>query len=115
MPFLIKEEFFNENNYTFLYQFPSEAEFQQIIERVMVERGYQNIGNHIYEKGNVILKMLLGSFYHYYKIEIKPEGLGNNHVRVSIKKWASSVRGGVTSMNNMQQELSAIKERFKSI
>ncbi|WP_392560192.1 hypothetical protein [Orbus mooreae] len=113
MATFIKEEFLNDNDYTFLYQCSSDNEFRKIIEQTMLARGYRNIGDDVYEKGNGTLRMLFGAFYKHYKMEIMPQYLGDDQVRVSIKKRSSGFAGGVFGINQIQKELRELYMLFK--
>ncbi|GAA5105660.1 hypothetical protein GCM10023211_04650 [Orbus sasakiae] len=115
MALFIKEAYVNENDYTFLYQGINEGEFKQKIANIMAERGYRDIGDHVYEKGNGTLRMLLGAFYKHYKIQIMPQCLDDGTMCVAIKKRSSGFAGGVIGMNQIQKELAAIKAIFTAL
>lgn len=115
MSMFIKQEFFNENDYTFLYQCSSVDQFRKIIEQRMIDRGYRNISDDVYEKGNGTLRLLFGAFYKHYKMEILPQSIDNQQVRVLIKKRSSGFAGGIFGMNQIQKELIALSEIFKAL
>lgn len=81
----------------------------------MTDRGYKDMGNNIYEKGNGILRLLLGGFYQYYKIQIVLQYFDNGHVRVAINKRVSGFSGGIIGINQMKKELNAIKHIVMSL
>lgn len=115
MSTFIKEEFINENDYTFLYQYHSENECRAKIEEVMSNRGYRHIGSDVYEKGNGTLRFFLGAFYKHYKFEIMPEMMSEGQVRVGIRKRSTGFAGGVIGVNQIQKELTALKQLFLAI
>lgn len=111
----IKEEYINENDYTFLYQYHSENECRAKIEEVMLNRGYRHIGSDVYEKGNGTLRLFIGAFHKHYKYEIMPEMVAEDQVRISIRKRSTGFAGGAIGVNQIQKELAALKQLFLAI
>jgi hypothetical protein len=69
----------------------------------------------IFERGNRIVRLLMGAFHKYFKFGVRIEDGGNGQVKVRVHKLTSGMSGGLIGMNQVKKELNRIAEELKRI
>ncbi|WP_109435603.1 MULTISPECIES: hypothetical protein [Aquimarina] len=107
-----------EKNFTHIHAGIDKVAFTQKVHELLQSHGYTliqgNDANGMYEKGNRVLRILLGAFIQYFKFQIKTVE-NAEHLEVTVSRETSGMSGGLVGMNQVKKEMQAIEETFKNL
>jgi hypothetical protein len=88
--------------------------------KVMAQRGYElkegNAVDGVYERGNRVMRLLLGAFHKYFKFGVRMEPAGDGStVKVRIHKLTSGMSGGLIGVNQVKKEIAGLDEVLRLI
>lgn len=89
------------------------------VAKVLASRGYElkegNPQDGVFERGNRIIRLLLGAFHKYFKFGVRVEPGEGGILKVRVHKLTSGFSGGVIGMNQVKNELKGLAEALKAI
>lgn len=105
----------SEERFVYTYSGASQSELEKIIDSTMVSKGYKHLGNGLYEKGNRMLRLLLGAMHKYFKFQVSLDASNPEEIKVGVKKATSGMSGGLIGMNQVKNELLSLGKIFEGI
>ena len=119
MAVLVKRDPDVKNQKTFYYSEVEKEKFTQQVHQLLANRGYQLIqgdkSNGAYEKGNRILRILLGAFYKYFKLQLYIEFNGQNEAKLQLIKATSGFSGGAIGVSQVKKEFTNLEQLFTQL
>lgn len=105
----------SEERFVYNYSGTSQSELEKIIDSTMASNGYKHLGNGVYEKGNRVIRLLIGAMHKYFKFQISLDATNPDEIKVGLKKATSGMSGGLIGMNQVKTELTYLSKVFETI
>lgn len=87
--------------------------------KTMASRGYEikegNPNDGVYERGNRVVRILLGAFHKYFKFGVRIEPGEGGTVKVRVHKLTSGFSGGLIGVNQVKNELKGLADALQQI
>jgi hypothetical protein len=87
--------------------------------KAMAARGYEikegNPQDGVYERGNRVVRILLGAFHKYFKFGVRVEQGTEGTLKVRVHKLTSGFSGGLIGVNQVKNELKGLAEALQQI
>ena len=115
MGFFRGVELNSSERFIYIYSGLPMAEMERMVEQVMLQGGYKNKGNGVYERGSRTMRLLLGAMHKYFKYEITMVLINPTDIRVEVKKATSGMSGGLIGVNQVKTEMVRLNNLFQSI
>lgn len=95
------------------------ATFAKGMQQLMEKEGYKlspdKPGALTYEKGNRVMRILLGAFVKYFKFNIIINTNADGTLVVNLMKQTSGISGGLIGMNQVKNEMIRLGNLLQSI
>lgn len=115
----IGNEIATDEMFLHVYSDISKEELDQKIDQLLVSQGYKMAGGQngqvVYEKGNRVLRLLLGAFVKYSKVGIQTIVTAPNEVKCELRSQSSGMSGGLIGMNQVKNEIRSLFTTFQGI
>ena len=102
-----------------VYEESSKESLDQKIDQLFISQGYKLAGGlngqRIYEKGNRVLRLLLGAMIKYYKVGVQTTATAPNEVTCEIRSQSSGMSGGLIGMNQVKNEMRSLFTIFQNL
>ncbi|MFT5778542.1 MAG: hypothetical protein ACI837_001498 [Crocinitomicaceae bacterium] len=72
-------------------------------------------GDGIYNRGNKVVRILLGAFYKYFEFYIRTETIEGGDTQLTVKKTTSGWSGGLIGVSQVKTELRRLEAKFKGL
>ncbi|WP_165025189.1 hypothetical protein [Dysgonomonas sp. ZJ279] len=105
----------SSERFVYVYSGTSQSELENIINEKMLSIGYKHLGNGLYEKGNRIMRLILGAMSKYFKFQVSLDANNPEEIKVGVVKATSGMSGGLIGMNQVKTELMHLRKIFESI
>ncbi len=97
----------------------SKEDLTNAVDNLLSSNGYGLIegtpGNATYEKGNRVMRILLGAFSKYFKFKVMVEELSDGEVGLKVIRATSGMSGGVIGMNQVTSEMVTLSTQLKQL
>ena len=114
----VKNESISKSNFVHIYSGITKDELDKKIDEQMVLSGYKPVkgepGNASYEKGNKVLRILLGAFSKYFKFDILTT-VNSDEIKFELKKVTSGAAGGIVGVSQVNKELKRLAAQFQEL
>lgn len=118
MKHFVKNHHFSKNEFIHTYSGINEDDLSSKAMDLLISLGYkvkeENLGLITYEKGNRVLRIILGAFYKYFKFEVSAEEV-KECTRLTIRTETSGMSGGLIGMNQVKKEVIRLGNLFQKI
>lgn len=115
----VKNEITTNDMFLHVYSNISKEELDQKIDQLLTTQGYKRAGGQngqiIYEKGNRILRLLLGAFVKYSKISIQTTVAAPDEIKCELRSQTSGMSGGLIGMNQVKNEIRSLFTTFQNL
>lgn len=101
--------------FVYVYSGISQTELEKLIDQTMLSIGYKHLGNGSYEKGNRILRLILGAMHKYFKFQVSLDASNPEEIKVGVVKATSGMSGGLIGMNQVKTELIYMGRVFEAL
>ena len=105
--------------YTFIYAYSGINKDNLIgqINNIMASLGYKYLGQGVYQKGSLGMRILFGVFHKYHKYSILVDTSNSEYLRVKVNNEVTNFfsQGGLLGQNQITSELQHISHHFKNI
>ena len=103
----------------FYYAGVEKEVFTETINTFFINHGYTlvegNKANGTYEKGNRVLRLLLGAFYKYFKFRTHIEFYGEKKAKFILAKATSGFSGGAIGVSQVKKEIKSLEEALSKL
>ncbi|MBS1634402.1 MAG: hypothetical protein JST26_00675 [Bacteroidetes bacterium] len=72
-------------------------------------------GNASYSKGNRVMRILLGAFVKYFKVDVSVSDNMDGIYKVGVKSGTSGMSGGLIGMNQVKNEMNRIGQDLQRL
>ena len=109
----------SKEGFVHLYSGTSKDELAKKVERIFINSGYKiiegDLGNATFEKGNRMMRLLLGAFSKYFKFQLEVEETEDHGLKLQLKRATSGMSGGVIGMNQVKKEIQRLSALFQEL
>ena len=110
----VKKDSELKNQDSFYYAEVEKDSFLEKVDHFFTARGYELVegdkADGVYEKGNRVLRILLGAFYKYFKFKVHIEFNGQQEAKLSLVKATSGFSGGAIGVAQVKTERKNLEE-----
>lgn len=95
--------------FVLVYRISSVDSLQNMLESTLADEKYKSKGDGVYERGNGVLRLLLGALHKHFKLRMTLTQLNDEFVEVSVEKATTGVAGGLVGVYQVKKELERLR------
>ena len=119
MGYFVNNEMQDASTILHVYQGIAAEQLGIEVAKVLASRGYElkegNPQDGVFERGNRVIRILLGAFHKYFKFGVRVEQGNDGILKVRVHKLTSGFSGGLIGVNQVKNELKGLAEALQSI
>lgn len=119
MAYFVKNELIDGSTVLHVYSGINATDLGMAVSQMLTSSGYSikegKPGDAVYEKGNRILRLLLGAFVKYFKFGVRVEEGGDGTLKVRVHKLTSGMSGGLIGIGQVKSELKRLADILQAI